>query len=202
MFTQISDLIAALSQTGILKNKEVVDALADFARCLDDTDYRSHMLGELSVSLAVAGDYDRAEQLARLVEGTDKSEFLRRIAALEKGANYDGASRLFSEAVAAVSLHRFPAQRALALAEIARSLGEGESYAEADQVWQSAIQLAIKAQHASGTDGLEAAGVLVNAVKALCKLGKGEMAKSVADSIVFPELRERAQRALNETGRS
>jgi len=203
MFTEISDLIAVLSRSGVLKNPDVVDAFSNFARAMGDTEYRSHMLGELSVNLALNGEYDRAEQLVRMVESTDKCEFLRRIAELEKRANDDArASRLFSEAVAAVYLHRFPTQQALALAEIARSLSEGASYAAADQVWQSAIQLATKAQRASGTDGPEAAGVLVNAVQALSKLGKIEMAKSVADSITFPELRERAHRALSEAGRS
>jgi hypothetical protein len=203
VFNEISNLIGVLSRSGVLKDPDVIDALSNFSRAMGDTEYRSHMLGELSVNLALNGDYDRAEQLARMVESTDKCEFLRRIAELEKRSNDDArASRLFSEAVAAVSLHRFPTQQALALAEIARSPGEGASYAEADLVWQSAIQLATKAQRAPGTDGPEAAGVLVKAVQALSKLGKIEMAESVANSIAFPELRERARRALNEAGRS
>ena len=192
MFNEITNLIATLSRSGALKQPELVDALKAVARNLSDIDYRSHMLGELSVSMAELGEVDRAEELARMVENTEKSDFLRRVAELEKKHGFSvRGDNLFSEAVSAVFLHRFPTQRAIALGEIAQSLRDAGSQA-AYQVWERAIEIALKAQHGAGTDGPEAAGVLLRAVEALVELGKTETATSVANSIAFQDLREQA----------
>jgi hypothetical protein len=43
MFEQISKLISVLSDTGVLSRDDVIDALADFARGIEDSDYRSRM---------------------------------------------------------------------------------------------------------------------------------------------------------------
>jgi hypothetical protein len=102
------------------------------------------------------------------------------------------ALTLFHEAREAALLNRFPAQQSLALAQIAESLGAIGKQAEANEIWDSAVDLAKKAQHGGGTDGPEAAGVLLSAVGAFCKSRRMDAAKSVANGIVFDSLRERA----------
>jgi hypothetical protein len=203
VFERISKLISVLRDAGVLGNRDVVAALSDFARGFDDLDYRSHMTGELGVNLSRLGELDDAEKLARSVENTEKSEFLRRVAEVEgESGQLARALPLFSEAREAAYLHRFPTQQALALAEIAASLGVVGRYGEADETWDSAVQLAMKAQHNGGTDGPEAAGVLLSAVEGFCKRGRMDAAKSVANAIVFEALRERALQTIADSTRA
>jgi len=203
MFELISKLISVLRDAGVLGNRDVVASLSNFARGLDDLDYRSHMLGELGVNLSRLGELDDAEELARSVENTEKSEFLRRVAEIEgESGQVARALPLFSEAREAAYLHRFPTQQALALAEIAVSLGVVGKHVEADETWDTAVQLAMKAQHSGGTDGPEAAGVLLSAVEGFCKRGRIDAAKSVANAIVFEAPRERALQAIADSARA
>jgi len=199
MFEQISKLVSALQDAGALKHGEVISALAAFAPCVEDPDYRSRLMGELSLRLGMLGDFDRAEHFARSVTNTEKSEFLRQVADLESKKNeHDRASRLLLEAREAAVLHRFPTQQAQALMEIASSFEAAARKDDALDTWDLAVELAKKAQHRGGTDGPEAAGVLVRAVEAFCKAGKTGAAKSTAEEIVFPQLREKALRAIVE----
>jgi hypothetical protein len=203
MYEQISNLIGTLRDAGVLKNRDVVAALINFAQGLSDLDYRSHMLGELSVGLAATGEFDKAEQLGRLVENSEKGEFLRRVAEIEgRGDQPVRALQLFSEAREAAFLHRFPTQQALALAEIAVSLGALGKSVEADETWDSAIQLAMEAQHGGGTDGPEAAGVLLRAVERLCTVGRRDAAKSVAEAIIPGPIRDKAFHTIAATIRA
>jgi len=200
MFEQIGKLVSVLCDAGALRNREVVVALTNFARSLGDLDYRSQMLGELSVRLAAIGEFDEAEELARSVENTEKSEFLRLVADVEgRDGQATRALSLFSEAHKAAFLYRFSRQQALALAEIAVSLAVVGKHTEADEIWDSAVQLATKAQHDGGTDGPEAAGVLVSAVEAFCARGRIDAAKVVADTIIFSSLRDRAFQTIADS---
>ncbi len=202
MFERISKLISVLRDAGVLGNRDVVAALSDFARGLHDLDYRSHMLGELGVNLSRLGELDDAEELARSVENTEKSEFLRRVAKIEgELGQVARALPLFSEAREAAYL-RFPTQQAMAPAEIAVSLGVVGKHGEADETWDAAVQLAMKAQHSGGTEAPEAAGVLLSAVEGFCKRGRMDAAKSVANAIVFEDLRERALQAIADSARA
>lgn len=201
MFEQISQLVSALHKADVLRQTEVIKALAAFAPCIEDLDYRSQLLGELSVKLGMLGNFDEAERFARTVVNTEKSEFLRRVGELECEKNqHERAFRLLLEAREAAFLHRYPTQQALALADIASSfdvIGRKENALEA---WNLAIALAKEAQHRAGTDGPEAADVLVRAVEAFCKAGNTAAARTAAESIIFPLLREKAIREL-ETAR-
>jgi hypothetical protein len=198
MFEQISNLISALEDAGALSDASVINTLAAFARCLEDQDYRSHMLGELSIRVAAQNDFDEAEQLARSIVGSEKVEFLRRVAEIEAGNQRDRALRLFLEARDAVPLHRFPTQQAQALSDIAESLETAALQVEALNTWNLAVDLAKSAQHRKGTDGPEAAGVLLKAVETFCKAGKIDTARFIAEAIIFDDLRERALRIVAE----
>ncbi len=199
MFEQISRLILALQDAGALQDKEVINALTAFAPCIEDLDYRSQFFGELGVRLATLGQCEQAEEIVRLVDNSEKSEFLRHVADLESKRNErDRAYRLLLEAREAVASHRLPTQQAQALAEIATSFGELAREEEALETWNLAVELAKKAQHRGGTDGPEAAGVLVKAVDAFCKAGEFDLARSTAEGLVFPEVRERALRAIDD----
>ncbi len=199
MFEQISNLISVLQDVGALERGAVVNALIAFAPCIEDLDYRSHMFGEISIKVAVLGDFDRAEDLARLVVGTEKAEFLRRIAAIEAEKKQgDRALRLFLEAREAALIHRFPTQRAQALSEIAESLEAAALHNEAFDTWSLVVQLAKEGQNRQGTDGPEAAGVLLNVVAAFCRAGRIDAARSTAELIVFADLREKARRTIDE----
>lgn len=198
MYEQIIKLISALSDAEALQNEHVIVALTDFAQGLDDPDYRAHMLGELAVRSASVGEFDRAERLVRLVETVDRSEFLVRVAEIEAQDRHDRrALQLFQEARDAALLHRFPTQQSMALAEVASSLEGMGRKEEAAETWNSAVQLATQAQHRGGTDGPEAAGVLLGAVEACCRGGRLCEARAIADTIVFPSIREKANQVIS-----
>jgi len=198
MFEQISKLIAALRNVRALENSEVVSALRAFSLCLPDPDYRSHLVGELGVSLASLGRFDQAEELARSIETTEKSEFLRQVADVEAhSSEANRALPLFLEAREAALLNPFATQQAQALSEIALSLEATPWRQEAIRTWNLAIDLAKRGQHREGTDGPEAAGVLLKAVEALSRAGKKDDARAVADEIVFEPLRKKAIQAIS-----
>jgi hypothetical protein len=199
MFEQITELISALANNGALRDHEVVDALAGFAKSISDTDYRSRMLGELAVKLAETRLYDDAEKIVRQVENCEKSEFIRVVAENEAHSNHLArALQLFQEAREAVSLHRFPTQRGQALAEIATSLSALGLESEALKSWELAIHEAKQGQVAGGTDGPEAAGVLLVAVRALASAGNRLRARSVAETISFPAIRDEAMKVADD----
>ncbi len=81
--------------------------------------------------------------------------------------------QLLLEAREAALSNRFPTQQAQALAEIAASLKIIGEQVQADETWNAAIVLAREAQLREGTDGPEAAGVLLSAVEAFCREGRG-----------------------------
>lgn len=202
MYEQMTKLISALSDAELLQNERVLVALTDFAQALDDPDYRSHMLGELAVRLASIGQFDEAERLARLVENVERSKLLARVAEIEARDKHSmRALQLFQEARDAALLHRFPTQQSMALAEIASSLEGIGRREEAGETWKSAVRLATQAQHRGGTDGPEAAGVLLAAVEACCRNQRLDDAREIANAIVFPSLREKANQVISRAER-
>jgi hypothetical protein len=192
MYTEIHALMAALSRAGVLTETSVSTALIAFAQALEDPDFGAEILCELALELVKAGQFERAEEAARLIKGQEKSDCLRRVAEGEaRQGQPERAMTLFQDACQAAFIYEFPTQQAQNVAEVGRSL-EGVDKKAAIRTWKEAVQIAIPAQAAAGTDGPEASGVIFEAVEALIRLGETENARKTANLISMVPLRERA----------
>ncbi len=197
MYSQISTLISALEKCGALRHASVRSAIQEFAACIGDEDYRTHMVGEMAVSLAEAGQFREADCLAATLAGLEKSTFLIKIAEIEMQAGEDElAASTYDGARKAALERRFPTQRSQAIAAIAVSVERFGKWETSASLWQMAVGLAKEGQVRGGTDGPEAAGVLLDAAEAFRRNGDREQAERIAKSILIEELRHRALGAL------
>lgn len=193
MYSQISALVSALDKCGPLNHTTVAAAIEDFAACLEDEDYRTHMLGELAVRLAEAKRFDEAEDIARKLPGLEKSAFLTKVADTEVQVGERGrAASLYEDAVSAALAHRFPTQQSQAIAAVAQSVERLGNWETALRFWHKAVGLAQNGQSRGGTDRLEAAGVFLQAVEAFSGHGDRANAEKIARSITNEDLRGRA----------
>jgi len=193
MYSQISNLVSALDKCGALSQASVRAAIEDFAACLEDEDYRTHMLGELALRLAEARNFEEAEGIVRRLLGLEKSSFLTKVADIEaRVGRSDRATSLYDDAASAALEQRFPAQQSQAIAAVAQSVERYGKWDTAANFWHKAVELAQSAQSKGGTDGPEAAGVLLEAVEAFCSHGDRASAEKIARSINIEDLRHRA----------
>jgi hypothetical protein len=143
MYSQISTLISALEKCGALKHASVRSAIQEFAACIGDEDYRTHMVGEMAVRLAETGQFGEADSLAATLAGLERSSFLVKIAEIEMQAGEDERSAsTYDSARKAALMHRFPTERSQAIAAIAESVERFGNWETSARLWQMAVGLA------------------------------------------------------------
>lgn len=108
------------------------------------------------------------------------------------------AASTYDSARKAPLVHRFPAERSQAIAAIAESIERFGKWETSVRLWQMAVGLAQEGQVRGGTDGPEAAGVLLDAAEAFRRNGDREQAERIAKSIIIEELRHRALEKISD----
>jgi len=180
-----------LSKAGVLTADAVLEALVKFGQALVE-DFGAALLGEVSLALVGSKQFEKAEGIAGLIKGQEKSEHLRALAEAEaKVGENDRATALLQVARRAAFIYEFLTEQAQSIAAVAGTMEAIDKNA-AVEFWESAVAVAAPAQNRGGTDGPEASGVLLEAVEALCRLARGAEARKVAAQIELPCLRERA----------
>jgi hypothetical protein len=164
----------------------------ELAKEFGDDDFGAALLGDLSLAFVGDQEFEKAEKIARLIKGQEKSEHLRALGEAEaKAGQPKRAMAILHEGCEAAFIYEFPTQQAQNLAGIAATM-EIADKDEAAKTWEEAVKIAMPAQDANGTDGPEASGVLLQAVEAFLRLGLEPKARAVAATIKLPSLRERA----------
>jgi hypothetical protein len=176
----------------VLTDAEVIEALINLGQAFEDQDYGAALLGDVSLALVGSKQFEKAECVANLIKGQEKSEHLRALAEAEaKIGQRDRARTLLHQARQAAFIYEFSTQLAQSIGAVAATM-EAIDKEAAVELWESAVAVAAPAQEAGGTDGPEASGVLLEAVEGLLRLGRGVGAREVASQIKLPWLRERA----------
>lgn len=192
----MTKLLRELLERGTLTEIEGVAAAESLLQTIGDKDERARALLLVAKALAVAGQLDEAQSLAREIESSyDKANAFREIAIelLNADKRFEAVKFLFDAEEAAQGDVAWVWQRAEALSRIAGGFAGADQHLDAQRVWDMAIAVARSGEQEQDIqESVDCSSVLWEIAEALAGSGEFAKAEDVAKAIKNSGKRDKA----------